>query len=278
MNNPIRDETSAQSAPGDTPPLLTKVLMLEDVPSDAELVQRALVKGGLAVTTQRVETEESFVAALKQFEPDIVLVDFKLPTYDGLSAVKLVRVNYPNLPVIVVTGALGDETAVELIRAGAVDYVLKDRLARLPDAVQRALSVAAQASRIRKQDAAVHTAEKNLYAIATYSQDAILMMNEDMVITFWNKSAEGCFGYSAEEAIGRDVYSFMANQEDAELMRREVEQFMKSGREHLAGWSRKLKIRKQDGTVSSNELAISFIRLEGKWNVVGVVRPQLVQF
>jgi PAS domain S-box len=274
-----RDEMDLRSdQQGNRALRLVKVLMLEDSSTDAELIERALKSAGITFTVRRVETESAFVAALEEFKPDIVLADFKLPSYDGLSAVKFVHTNYPHLPIISVTGALGDETAAELIKAGATDYILKDRMARLPTAVQKAVLETERAAELSKQETAVRTAEKNLYAIATYSQDAIIMMNEDMVITFWNKSAEGCFGYSAEEAIGRDVYSFMANQEDAELMRREVEQFMKSGREHLAGWSRKLKIRKQDGTVSSNELAISFIRLEGKWNVVGVVRPQLVQF
>jgi PAS domain S-box-containing protein len=88
----------------------------------------------------------------------------------------------------------------------------------------------------------------------------------------------GWWGYSAEEAIGRDIYSFLASKAEAESIRREVEEFMKAGREHLAGWTHKLRIRKRDGTMSPNDLSISFIRLEGKWNVVGVVRPQSIQF
>jgi PAS domain S-box-containing protein len=259
-------------------PRLLKVLMLEDSETDAELIERSLKSAGLAFTAKRVETEPQFAAAIEQFAPDIVLADFKLPSYDGLSAVKYVHSHYPDLPVIVVTGALGDETAVELIKAGASDYVLKDRMARLATAVQRAVSVAGQAARLRKQEAAVHTAEKNLFAIATYSQDAIIMMNEMMVVTFWNKSAEACFGYSAEEAIGRDIYSFLASKEEADAVRREIDAFVKAGGERVSGWTHKLRIKKRDGSVAPLDLSISFIRLEGRWNVIGVVRPQSILF
>lgn len=259
-------------------PRFIKVLLLEDVPTDAELIERSLKSAGMAFMAKRVDTEDAFVAALDQFKPDIVLADFKLPRYDGLSAVKFVHSNYPDMPVIVVTGVLGDETAVELIKAGASDYVLKDRMARLPAAVQKAVLEAKRAAQLRKKEEAVRAAEKNLYAIATYSQDAIMMMNEMMVITFWNKSAEACFGYSADETVGRDIYSFLADEDEAKAVRREVESLMKAGHEHLAGLSRKLRIKKRDGTVSPLDLSISFIWLEGRWNVIGVIRPQSMQF
>jgi len=255
-----------------------KVLLLEDAPTDAELMELNLKRAGMDFMAKRVDTEEAFFTALEQFEPDIVLADFKLPSYDGLSAVKYVHSNYPLLPVIVVTGALGDETAVELIKAGAVDFILKDRMARLAAAVQKAVSEAEKAAQLGRQETAVRTAEKNLYAIATYSQDAIMMMNEKMTISFWNKSAEACFGYPAAEAIGHDVYGFLASEDEANAIRQEVEAFIKSGGENLAGWTHKLRIRKRDGTVSPFDLSISLIRLEGKWNAIGVVRPQSIRF
>jgi diguanylate cyclase (GGDEF)-like protein len=120
-----------------------KILMLEDVPEEAELVQRELRKAGLVFTAQRVHTRQAFTEALDTFAPDLVLADSKLPAFDGRGALQLVREKDPLLPVIMVTGALGDEAAVELLIAGASDYVLKDRLARLAPAVRRALREAA---------------------------------------------------------------------------------------------------------------------------------------
>ncbi len=121
----------------------TKILMLEDVAEEAEVLQRELHKAGLAFVARRVQTRSAFIEALEQFAPDLILADSKLPAFDGRSALLIVRQKDPLLPVIMVTGALGDEAAVEFLIAGASDYVLKDRLARLPPAVQRALREAA---------------------------------------------------------------------------------------------------------------------------------------
>lgn len=127
-----------------------KILLLEDIPEEAELVERELRKAGLEFNATRVQTRAAFCAALEELSPDLVLADSKLPAFDGRSALEIVRRRDPHLPVIMVTGALGDEAAVELLIAGASDYVLKDRLARLAPAVQRALADAA-GSRARQE-------------------------------------------------------------------------------------------------------------------------------
>jgi diguanylate cyclase (GGDEF)-like protein len=116
-----------------------KILMLEDVPEEAELIRRELHKAGLEFVAQRVQTKSDFGQSLQEFAPDLVLADSKLPAFEGRAALEMVRRKDPLLPVIMVTGALGDEAAVELLMAGANDYVLKDRLARLPSAIRRAL-------------------------------------------------------------------------------------------------------------------------------------------
>jgi len=116
-----------------------KILMLEDVPEEAEVLQRELRRAGLAFIAQRVQTKTDFEEALDEFEPDLILADAKLPKFDGHSALQMVRHRTPRIPVIMVTGALGDEAAVECLLAGASDYVLKDRPARLGPAVIRAL-------------------------------------------------------------------------------------------------------------------------------------------
>ncbi|MEA3182910.1 MAG: hypothetical protein QOI59_6433 [Gammaproteobacteria bacterium] len=116
-----------------------RILMLEDVPEEAEVLQRELHESGLAFVARRVQTRSAFGEALEEFAPDLILADSKLPAFDGRSALQMARQKDPLIPVIMVTGALGDEAAVELLIAGASDYVLKDRLARLAPAVRRAV-------------------------------------------------------------------------------------------------------------------------------------------
>ena len=251
-----------------------RVVMLEDAATDAELIESSLREGGLTFAAKRVETREAYERSLDEFGPDVILVDFKLPSYDGLSGIRLARRLCPHVPVIVVTGALGDESAVELMKAGACDYVLKDRLARLPVAIEKALADAERTTRIRKEEATTRAAEQSLYAIAMFSQDAIMMMNERMEIIFWNKSAEACFGYSAAEVVGQDFCALVAGADDISAVRRNIDDFV-----HGRGTGAcKLKGFRKDAGTPPVDISISVIQLEGKWNAVGVVRPQSVRF
>ena len=127
-----------------------RILHLEDMASDAELVEKQLRKSGVRFVLERADTREGFIQALAQFHPDVLLADYSLPHFNGRAAVQLARQSDPDLPIIVVTGMLGDEAAVDVIKAGANDYVLKDRLARLGPAVERAVLEGEQ-SRARKR-------------------------------------------------------------------------------------------------------------------------------
>ncbi len=115
-----------------------KILILEDVPADAELMERELRHGGLRFTTQCVQTRDDFSNALEKFVPDLILSDYSLPHFDGLSALAIAHEKHPDTPFIFVTGAMGDELAVETLKKGAVDYLLKNKLAQLVPAVKRA--------------------------------------------------------------------------------------------------------------------------------------------
>src|SRR2546427_612620 len=116
-----------------------RILLLEDVPADAALVERHLTKAGLEFVSQRVDTRARFEEALREFGPDIILSDHGLPGFDGSAALQFVKERFPTLPVILVTGSLNEEKAVEFMKAGAADYILKDHLTRLPEAIRRAL-------------------------------------------------------------------------------------------------------------------------------------------
>jgi signal transduction histidine kinase len=116
-----------------------QVLVLEDNPLDAALALRALHHDGFAVTADVVQDEAAFTKALRAHCPEVVLADYNLPGWKGMEALKVIRGEGLDIPMILVSGALGDVTAVECIKQGATDYVLKDGLARLPEVIRRAL-------------------------------------------------------------------------------------------------------------------------------------------
>ena len=116
-----------------------RILILEDSPADSEMMVHEIRAAGIKIDSRRVDCEDSFSAALDDFSPDIILSDYSLPAYDGASALKLALEKAPGVPFIFVTGALGEERAVDLLKNGATDFVLKDRLPRLPLCVTRAL-------------------------------------------------------------------------------------------------------------------------------------------
>ena len=125
-----------------------RILILEDEAWDAELAQRLLATAGLSFAAVIVDTRASFVEQLAAFGPDLILSDYHLPGFSGAEALKIAQERCPDIPFIIWSGVLGDEAAVELIKQGAADYVLKDRPARLPSAVMRALAEVEQRARL----------------------------------------------------------------------------------------------------------------------------------
>jgi len=118
------------------------ILHLEDNPADAELIEKLLVADGLPVEIMRVETREAFLAGLDLRPLDLILCDYQLPQFHGLTALDLAHERRPDVPFIFVSGILGDDLAAESLKHGAADYLLKDRLARLVPAVRDALNKA----------------------------------------------------------------------------------------------------------------------------------------
>jgi DNA-binding NarL/FixJ family response regulator len=118
-----------------------RVLLLEDSPLDAELITHELDRAGIGCVTQRVDTEGAFVYALRSFEPDIVLCDHGLARYNAMAALRTARAERPAMPIIVVTSSLDEQAAVDTLKAGADDYLLKEHLPRLGPAIAAAQSV-----------------------------------------------------------------------------------------------------------------------------------------
>lgn len=179
-----------------------RILNLEDNPNDSELIQAELETAWQTVELLRVETRVDFARALNEFKPDIVLCDFKLADLNGGDALNLVRGTHPHIPVIMVTGALGDIEAVDLVKQGAKDYVMKDHLHRLTPAVQSALSQE-QGIRARKaMEKALQESETDLRALVEHSPIAMIVdtvKDDEEKVILMNRKFTELFGYTIED-------------------------------------------------------------------------------
>ena len=137
-----------------------RILIVEDEPWDAELAQRLLTGAGLGFTAVVVATREPFVEQLAAFGPDVILSDYHLPGFSGVEALELAQEQCPDVPFVFWSGVLGDEEAVALIKQGATDYVLKDRPARLPSVIGRAIAEAEQRARLAHLDGQLREAQR----------------------------------------------------------------------------------------------------------------------
>ena len=142
------------------------MLIVEDIPSDAELLQNELKKSGMCFLPEIVDTKNDFIAALDNFKPDIILSDYSLPCFDGVTAFHIKKNKYPDIPFIIVSGSVGEENAVELIKSGVTDYALKDKLYTLAPKVIRALKDADELKAKRIVEEKLKLQNKKLFEIA----------------------------------------------------------------------------------------------------------------
>ena len=178
-----------------------QVLILEDSPHDAELMVNVLERGGFGVQFEVVESADFFRECLEKSDFDVILADFELRGWTALDALEILKRSGKDIPLIVLTGALGETAAVECIKQGAADFIAKDRLARLPKAVQSAL----EDKRLRTENQRALEAISRLATIVESSDDAIIGTTLEGVITSWNGGAERLYGSAAAEVLGQPV-------------------------------------------------------------------------
>jgi PAS domain S-box-containing protein len=237
------------------------ILMLEDVATDAELVRRELAQEGFDFEAKRVDTEEAFTQALDDFDPDIILVDYSLPRFDGMEALEVAQEERPHVPVVFVSGAIGEERAIETLKQGATDYVLKDKLSRLGPAVRRALreaeerrarreaeealrrahdeleqKVANRTAELRdanealkeeieerkRAERALRKSRERLTRIIDSAIDAIISIDANLEIHLFNTAAEEIFRCPAEEAECSSLEPFLTDPFEA-LVHRHID-------------------------------------------------------
>jgi signal transduction histidine kinase len=160
---PVRAQEPAPGRP-------LRILLVEDNAPHAELVEHFLREGGLQFRLTRVETKEAFLEQLAREAPDMILSDYALPSFDGYSALAIAREKVPHVPFIFVTGTMGEEVAIETLKNGATDYVLKTRLTRLGPAVNRALRETADRRERERAEEKLRRSLDQLRALTTYLQ------------------------------------------------------------------------------------------------------------
>ena len=236
-----------------------RILHLEDDPMDAELVQMTL-SAQLACEVLLVSRREEFAAALERGGFDLILADFALPSFDGMTALAMVRERDPDLPFVFVSGKLGEEAAIESLKNGATDYVLKGRLSRLVPAVQRALTEANERAKQRQTEKELETAYAEIEKRAedyrnlfNSIRDVIVVTDDNRKIMHVNQPAlQEVFGYEPHEVVEKSAAILYANEED----------FLQAGtdlldaRDSFKGKRLELQFRRKNGEIFIGELYV----------------------
>jgi PAS domain S-box-containing protein len=184
-----------------------RILILEDIPADALLMEDELHKAGIVSVIQQVETRKDFVKGIQTFAPDLILLDFAISTFDSFSALTLARQKCPEVPLILVAGSISEEIAAEYIKAGATDYVLKDRLVRIGPVVRAALEKKKSREEKERAEEVLRVSDIRYRRLFESVKDGILLLDGDTAeITDVNPYMVEMLGYPYDEYLGRKFW------------------------------------------------------------------------
>jgi two-component system cell cycle sensor histidine kinase/response regulator CckA len=214
-----------------------KVLILEDMPMDAELMEYELGRASIPFVTRRVDTREAFLAALDEFSPDVILSDYTLPRFDGMSALALARERAPSTPLLIVTGSVNEETAVGCMKAGADDYLLKGNLSRIGPAIEAALARQRLQAERKRSEAALRRSEANLRAIFENSLQCFVLVDREGVVQAFNRTAQDWLAKLTGHVLGEG---------------QQITEFLPGTAESLAAAQRG-EFRRQEYTIADRE-------------------------
>jgi PAS domain S-box-containing protein len=228
-----------------------KLLHLEDNPADAELVSEVFASDFPGTSIIVVDSRDRFIDALvERNPPDIIISDFTLPSFDGLSALELARARSPDVPFVFLSGSIGEERAIAAVRAGAYDYVLKENMARLPVVIRRALDDFAQRHMRRESDKRL----MELAGIIERASEAIVVSDMSGRITLWNDGAARLYGVKAVDAVGRRAEEVLSRNEIRHL------RDARSSTLEKGDWQREIQITTRDGRDIFVDFRMSLVR------------------
>ncbi|GAB4267380.1 MAG: hypothetical protein Kow0065_17990 [Methylomicrobium sp.] len=226
------------------------IVIVEDVPVDAELIVLQLKDDGFLFDWQRVQTEQEFLAALDTW-PDLILTDWCLPKFSGIKVLELMRERGIDIPIVVVSGSIGEEIAIEALQQGAYDYVLKDRPARLGAAIRHAL----EEKKLR--DERKHSLEKLRLADQVFEStgEGIIVTDTDAKIVAVNPAFEEITGYTRAEVLGKNPNILKSNRQDRAFFREMWNVLLATGH-----WRGEVWNRRKNGDLYPEWLTISGVR------------------
>jgi two-component system, cell cycle sensor histidine kinase and response regulator CckA len=186
-----------------------RILILEDVAMDAELVEYELERASIPFSSRRVDSRDGFLHALEEFGPDLILSDYTLPRFDGMTALSLAKERAPSIPFLIVTGSVNEETAVGCMKAGATDYLLKSNLARIGPAIEAALERCRAHAQKVQAEAALAASERRFRSLVQNSSDLVTILAPDGTILYVSDSAERIVGYAPGDLVGSSLLSYL---------------------------------------------------------------------
>mgnify|MGYP003393998649 CR=1 FL=1 len=225
------------------------ILLLEDTTFHAELIEATLTVNDLPCVIVRVERREEFLAALQGQSFDVILADYMLPDFDGLTALRLAREQVPDTPVIMVSGVLGEESAIDALKDGAVDYVLKTGLSRLAPAVRRAIREAEERQARRQAETALRESEERYRNLFDNAIDGIVVGALDGTVLMVNRAVEKLLGFTRAEMMGRPGREFVKSPFDV-VVRDQIRSVLAGGESGLA----EVEVFRKDGSVLTVEV------------------------
>ncbi len=248
----------------DDPRTTLKLLLVEDSAADVELMLRALRDFPRPIEHLTVASEAALYQALAEFAPEVILSDFSMPGFSGREALRISCEVAPDIPFLFVSGTIGEELAIDALRRGAVDYVLKDNLLRLPSAVERALDAAHHRTDRARIQSALRNSEERFRTIVESSQDWIWEHDANGALTYSNGAIAQILGYGLDELMGRSAFDFMLAEDRKDAVRRVSECIM--ARRGWRGW--RLRWRHRDGSVRVLE-STATLRMDAEGHFIG---------
>lgn len=247
------------------------VLLVEDSASDADLIVRQLQRAGFEVSHRRVESAAEMSAALREQRWDAVLSDFRLPGFGAGKALALLQESGLDLPFIIVSGVIEEEVAIELMRRGAHDCIMKSGLSRLGPAVTRELADARVRMERRHTEVALRESEERFRSMADSATDAIVAVDEDGRIVFFSRGAEAVFGHAPGEAVGKPVTLLIPPEHHAAHLAG-VRRYLETGRSTMIGQVIERSGIRKDGSAFPLELALSASTVAGRAQFTAIIR------
>ncbi|MBE3144797.1 MAG: PAS domain S-box protein [Planctomycetes bacterium] len=236
-----------------------RVLMVEDSEDDALLVLRELKKGGYNPEHVRVETAAAMRKALQDKTWDVILCDYQLPGFNGIEAIAVLRETNIDIPILIVSGAIVEEMAVECMRLGAHDYIMKNNLSRLCSAIARELKEADLRSKHKQMEAALQESEESYRNLFENAGEAIFVV-QDGKLVFLNPMTARIIDYSAEEIMSRPFIEFIHPDDRDMVIDRHVRRMKGEELPHLYSF----RIIRRDGNIRWVELNAVLINWKGK--------------